>query len=111
MRADPAVPDNGVDELLRYLSITHIGPTGIATEDVTVAGSTIEAGATVLVSVPQANRAAHHWPAPERLDLTRPRTPHLAFGHGVHQCLGQQLARASSASAWPSSSPACPSSA
>jgi cytochrome P450 len=87
------VLDNGVDELLRYLSIIHIGPTRMATEEVTVAGTTIEAGDTVLISVPQANRAADHWPAPERLDLTRPRTPHLAFGHGVHQCLGQQLAR------------------
>jgi cytochrome P450 len=93
IRADPAVLDNGVDELLRYLSIIHIGPTRMATETVTIAGATIEAGDTVLISVPQANRAADHWPAPERLDLTRPRTPHLAFGHGVHQCLGQQLAR------------------
>ncbi|MBV8932493.1 MAG: cytochrome P450, partial [Kutzneria sp.] len=93
VRADPAVLDNGVDELLRYLSIIHIGPTRIATEDVTVDGTAIPAGDTVLISVPQANRAANHWPEPERLDLTRPRTPHLAFGHGVHQCLGQQLAR------------------
>ncbi|HEX3592311.1 MAG TPA: cytochrome P450 [Pseudonocardiaceae bacterium] len=76
------------------MSIIHIGPTRIATEPVTVAGTTIEVGDTVLVSVPQANRAADHWPTPERLDLARPRTPHLAFGHGVHQCLGQQLARA-----------------
>lgn len=94
VRADPTVLDNGVDELLRHLSIIHIGPTRIATEDVTIGDTAIEAGDTVLVSVPQANRAAGHWPAPERLDLTRPRTPHLAFGHGIHQCLGQQLARA-----------------
>lgn len=94
VRADPTVLDDGVDELPRYLSIIHIGPTRVATEDVTVAGTTIEAGDTVLVSLPQANRAADHWPVPERLDLRRPRTPHLAFGHGVHQCLGQQLARA-----------------
>lgn len=93
VRADPAVLDNGVDELLRYLSIIHIGPTRIATEAATLAGVTIEAGDTVLISVPQVNRAARHWPQPDRLDLTRPRTPHLAFGHGVHQCLGQQLAR------------------
>ncbi|GAA5191367.1 cytochrome P450 [Rugosimonospora acidiphila] len=94
VRDDPAVLDNGVDELLRYLSIIHIGPTRIATADVAIADTTVRAGDTVLISVPQANRAADHWPAPERLDLTRPRTPHLAFGHGVHQCLGQQLARA-----------------
>ncbi|MFJ7217624.1 cytochrome P450 [Amycolatopsis sp. NPDC098790] len=93
VRADPTVLDNGVDELLRYLSIIHIGPTRIATEDTEIAGTPIAAGDTVLLSVPQANRAQDHWPEPERLDLTRPRTPHLAFGHGVHQCLGQQLAR------------------
>ncbi|MBB4683904.1 cytochrome P450 [Amycolatopsis jiangsuensis] len=93
VREDPSVLDNGVDELLRYLSIIHIGPTRVATEEITVAGTTIAAGDTVLISVPQANRSAEHWPQPERLDLTRPRTSHLAFGHGVHQCLGQQLAR------------------
>ncbi|MEV0069664.1 cytochrome P450 [Amycolatopsis sp. NPDC050768] len=94
VREDPSVLDNGVDELLRYLSIIHIGPNRVATEDLEVGGVTIPAGDTVLISVPQANRAAEHWPEPERLDLKRPRTPHLAFGHGVHQCLGQQLARA-----------------
>ncbi|WP_326568954.1 cytochrome P450 [Amycolatopsis rhabdoformis] len=93
VRENPAVLDNGVDELLRYLSIIHIGPTRVATEDLTVGDVVVGAGETVLISVPQANRAAAHWPEPERLDLTRPRTPHLAFGHGVHQCLGQQLAR------------------
>ncbi|MGW4487559.1 cytochrome P450 [Amycolatopsis sp. NPDC004368] len=93
VREDPAVLDNGVDELLRYLSIIHIGPSRVATEDLTVGDVVIPAGDTVLISVPQANRAAEHWPEPQRLDLTRPRTPHLAFGHGVHQCLGQQLAR------------------
>ncbi|MFI5609467.1 cytochrome P450 [Amycolatopsis sp. NPDC051903] len=93
VRENPAVLDPGVDELLRYLSIIHIGPSRVATEDITVADVTIPAGDTVLISVPQANRSAEHWPQPERLDLTRPRTPHLAFGHGVHQCLGQQLAR------------------
>ncbi|MDQ7810946.1 cytochrome P450 [Amycolatopsis sp. A133] len=93
VRADPTVLDDGVDELLRYLSIIHIGPTRIATEATTIAGTPIAAGDTVLLSVPQANRAQDQWPEPERLDLTRPRNPHLAFGHGVHQCLGQQLAR------------------
>ncbi|GAA2403165.1 cytochrome P450 [Actinomadura vinacea] len=93
LRADPALIDNAVEELMRYLSIVHTGPRRIATEDLTVAGVTIPAGATVLVSVPTANRDAARWSAPERLDLTRPRSPHLGFGHGVHQCLGQQLAR------------------
>ena len=93
LRADPELADSAVEELLRYLSIIHTGPKRVATATVELGGVTIEAGDTVLVSVPETNRDAHHWPEPERLDLGRGRTPHLAFGHGVHQCLGQQLAR------------------
>ena len=46
-----------------------------------------------MLSVPAANRDPAHFPDPDRLDLGREPTGHLAFGHGVHQCLGQQLAR------------------
>ncbi len=45
------------------------------------------------VSIPAANRDARHYADPDALDLRRPRGPHVAFGHGIHQCLGQQLAR------------------
>ncbi|TCK25953.1 cytochrome P450 [Pseudonocardia endophytica] len=93
LRDDPELGDSAVEELLRYLSIIHTGPKRVATEDVELGGVTVAAGDTVLVSVPETNRDAGHWPEPERLDLSRGRTPHLAFGHGVHQCLGQQLAR------------------
>ncbi|AGL16505.1 cytochrome P450 [Actinoplanes sp. N902-109] len=93
VRADPDVLDNGVDELLRHLSVFHNGPTRFATQDVTVGGVTIRAGDTVVMAVPVANRDERRWPQPDRLDLTRPRTSHLAFGHGAHLCLGQQLAR------------------
>jgi cytochrome P450 len=64
------------------------------TEDVTVAGVKIAAGSTVIIATPEVNRDPRHWSEPDRLDVHRSRTPHLAFGHGVHQCLGQQLARA-----------------
>jgi cytochrome P450 len=93
LRADPALIDGAVEELLRYLSIVHLGPTRVALEPVTVGGQEIPAGATVLISVPETNRDPEHWANPGRLDVTRARSPHLAFGHGVHQCLGQQLAR------------------
>jgi cytochrome P450 len=53
----------------------------------------IPAGSTVVSSLLAVFRDEQHWPDPGVLDLTRPRSPHLAFGHGVHQCLGQQLAR------------------
>jgi cytochrome P450 len=93
VRDDPAVLDNGVEELLRYLSVFHNGPTRFATEDLTVGDVTIPAGDTVVMAVPVANRDEQRWPETDRLDLTRPRTSHLAFGHGAHLCLGQQLAR------------------
>lgn len=94
LRRDPEVADRAVEELLRYLSIVHLGPFRVATEDVRVAGEPIPEGGTVMISTPQINRDAAHWDDPATLDLTRVRNPHLAFGHGVHQCLGQQLARA-----------------
>jgi cytochrome P450 len=94
LRADPALVDHAVEELLRYLSIIQLGVTRVATEPVELGGVTVPAGATVVVATPEANRDARCWAEPDRLDLARGRTPHLAFGHGVHQCLGQQLARA-----------------
>jgi cytochrome P450 len=93
VRADPALIDNTVEELLRYLSIIQLGVTRVATEDITLGGVDIPAGATVVLGTPEVNRDPRYWNAPDRLDVHRPRTPHLAFGHGVHQCLGQQLAR------------------
>jgi cytochrome P450 len=93
LRDDPSRIDDAIEELLRYLSIVHLGLFRFPKEDVEVGGALIPAGATVVISVLAANRDSAHWPHPEALDVTRARGPHLAFGHGVHQCLGQQLAR------------------
>jgi cytochrome P450 len=93
LRADPALIDGAVEELLRYLSILHTGLTRTALEDVTVEGEQVAAGETVVVAVAEANRDAGHFSAPDTLDVTRSAVGHVAFGHGVHQCLGQQLAR------------------
>ncbi|WP_029431719.1 cytochrome P450 [Blastococcus sp. URHD0036] len=93
LRADPTLFDNAVEELLRYLSIIQLGVTRIAMDDVTLAGVDIPKGATVMLAAPEANRDPAHFDHPDQLDVTRPRPPHLTFGHGVHQCLGQQLAR------------------
>lgn len=93
LRDDPTVIDGAVEELLRYLSIVHLGLVRITTEAVQLGGQQIPAGGTVLISLPEANRDPEHWSDPASLDLARERGPHLAFGHGVHQCLGQQLAR------------------
>ncbi|MFB9908249.1 cytochrome P450 [Allokutzneria oryzae] len=93
LKADESIAAQAVEEMLRYLSIIHIGPTRTATEDVELAGQLIRKGQSVTVSVPVANRDPQRFGDAERMDLTRSATGHLAFGHGVHQCLGQQLAR------------------
>jgi cytochrome P450 len=81
-----------VEELLRYLSIAHTG-VRTALEDVELDGHLIKAGESVTISIQAANRDPEKFADPDRLDLSRKATGHLAFGHGIHQCLGQQLAR------------------
>ncbi|MEV0620337.1 cytochrome P450 [Nonomuraea sp. NPDC050404] len=83
------------EELLRYLSIVHIGaPSRAALEDVEVAGTLVGKGETVALSLPMINRDPAVFDDPQALRPDRPEARrHLAFGHGVHQCLGQQLAR------------------
>ena len=93
LRADPSMIDRAVEELLRYLTIVQFGLVRLATADVEVGGQCIHAGEPVVASLSAANRDPEHFPEPDVLDLTRQYSPHLAFGHGVHQCLGQQLAR------------------
>ncbi|MGW6495810.1 cytochrome P450 [Nonomuraea angiospora] len=94
LRGNPALMEGAVEELLRYLSVPHLGPMRAALEDVEIAGRTIRKGQVVTLSIPAANRDPERFADPETLDVTRPSpTGHLAFGHGIHQCLGQQLAR------------------
>jgi cytochrome P450 len=93
LRADPARIPDAVEELLRFLSVVHAGVLRFAKEDLEFGGEHIPAGSTMVISPLAANRDGRHWPDPDVLDVTRRRSPHLAFGHGVHQCLGQQLAR------------------
>ncbi|HUR05298.1 MAG TPA: cytochrome P450 [Nonomuraea sp.] len=94
MRDDPAAVENGVEELLRYLTIIHLGPVRSALTDVEIEGQVIKAGDSVMLHLPVINRDPSRFPDGEHLDLTRPATGHVTFGHGIHQCLGQQLARA-----------------
>jgi len=94
LKDEPEVIDNAVEELMRYLSIIHFGPMRSALEDVEIDGHLIKAGDSVLMHVPVANRDPEKFPGnPDELDLHRPASGHVAFGHGIHQCLGQQLAR------------------
>jgi len=91
---DPQVVTNAVEELLRYLTIPHLGQRRIASEDIEIEGVTVRAGDGIVVPLPAGNWDPAAFPEPERLDLTRAEARHHhAFGWGVHQCVGQQLAR------------------
>ncbi|MFD7503067.1 cytochrome P450 [Streptomyces sp. NPDC059850] len=93
VRERPERADDAVEELLRYLTIVQFGTVRVAREDVEIAGARVRAGETVVASIAAANRDPARFPDPDGLDVTRDATEHIAFGHGVHQCLGQHLAR------------------
>jgi cytochrome P450 len=100
LRSDPSLVDGAVEELMRYLSIAETGVRA-ALEDVELDGNVIKAGETVTLSLQAANRDPERFPDPDTLDLRRKATGHLGFGHGIHQCLGQQLARVEMRVAFP----------
>lgn len=93
VRDDPDAVGPAIEELLRWLSIVQTAIPRIATTDVEVAGVTIPAGALVFPSMPSGNRDADFIDSPDVLDIRRGAPGHLAFGHGVHHCLGAPLAR------------------
>jgi cytochrome P450 len=90
---EPAVVAKAVDELLRYLTTTHRGRRRVATADIEVGGVLIRAGEGIIAAADVANRDSASFPDGDSLDIDRPARHHLAFGYGVHQCLGQPLAR------------------
>ncbi|MFJ6674297.1 cytochrome P450 [Actinosynnema sp. NPDC091369] len=93
LRADPSLVDNAVEELMRYLTIIQFGTLRTALEDVEIGGVVVRAGESVSISVAAANRDPARFERPDEFDVRRSASGHLGFGHGVHQCLGQQLAR------------------
>ena len=93
VRDDPDAVAPAIEELLRWLSIVHSAIPRITTTDVEVAGVPIPAGKLVFVSLPSGNRDPGFVDSPEVLDIRRGAPGHLAFGHGVHHCLGAPLAR------------------
>lgn len=89
---DPAVLARAIEELLRYLTIAE-GPTArVATEDLMIGDQLVRKDEGLLFLLPAANRDPR-FPAGADLDITRSTVGHVAFGYGVHQCLGQNLAR------------------
>ncbi|WP_405204222.1 cytochrome P450 [[Kitasatospora] papulosa] len=90
---DPKAVAGAVEELLRYLNITHGGRRRVAVEDIEIGGEVIRAGEGIVVPNDIGNRDPEVFADPDRLDLGRDARRHVAFGFGVHQCLGQPLAR------------------
>ncbi|MFI8963015.1 cytochrome P450 [Streptomyces sp. NPDC053493] len=92
LRADPSLLPAAVEELLRFLSIAD-GMLRVALEDVEVGGEVIRAGDGVVFSTSLINRDGAVYADPDSLDWGRSARHHVAFGFGIHQCLGQNLAR------------------
>ncbi len=93
LRERPDLLPTAIDELLRYDGPIERGSLRIATEDVDVGGVTVPAGSIVSVVTASAHRDPRSFPDPDRLDVARKDNHHLAFGAGIHLCLGAPLAR------------------
>jgi cytochrome P450 len=93
LQADPDALPGAVEELLRYDAPVPHATFRYAREDVDVGAVTIPAGEQVIISLASANRDPERFPDPDALDLHRSDQRHLAFGHGIHFCLGAPLAR------------------
>ncbi|WP_052862306.1 cytochrome P450 family protein [Streptomyces sp. Tu6071] len=94
LRAHPDAIPAALDELLRYDSPVSTATFRFTTERLTLGGTEIPAGRPVLIALGAANRDPARFAAPDTLDLTRDAAGHLAFGHGIHRCLGAPLAKA-----------------
>ncbi|MCC0093853.1 cytochrome P450 [Streptomyces flavotricini] len=93
LRSDPGLLPGAIEEFLRFDGPVSPGIARFAREDVEIAGVRVPRGATVLIGSAVADRDPERFPDPDRLDITRPDNAHLAFGHGIHYCLGAPLAR------------------
>ncbi|MDM4781139.1 MULTISPECIES: cytochrome P450 [unclassified Micromonospora] len=93
LRAEPALMPAAVEELLRVLSVADSIPLRVATEDIEVGPTRIPAGDGIIALLGAANHDPAVFPDPHRLDFTRTANHHVAFGFGLHQCIGQNLAR------------------
>ncbi len=93
LRADPTRMPGVVEELLRHLSIADTVPTRVATEDIEIDGQVIRAGDGVVILIAAANHDERAFPDPATFDPLRAARHNIAFGYGIHQCLGQNLVR------------------
>jgi cytochrome P450 len=93
LKQNPERIKPAVEELLRYCNPVETATERYAAEDVELHGTKIQRGELVLAVLASANRDETHFTRPNELDLTREPNRHLAFGHGIHFCLGAPLAR------------------
>jgi cytochrome P450 len=85
--------DAAVEELLRFVTPVQFSPRRVALEDVEIGGVTVRKGEGLFLLLASANRDERVFAEPDRLDFARDASDHLTFGYGIHQCLGQTLAR------------------
>ncbi|TQS45386.1 cytochrome P450 family protein [Cryptosporangium phraense] len=93
LRADPSLVPGAIEEFLRWDGPVHLATVRFAAEPVTIGGVEIPDGEVVLVSLSAANRDPARYSDPDTLDVRRSGASHVAFGHGIHHCLGAPLAR------------------
>jgi cytochrome P450 len=93
LRSDADLATTAVEEMLRYLSVIQFGLFRQATQDIEVGSVTIKSGEWLVAALAAGNRDASVYPDADSIDLQRKAKTHLAFGFGIHQCVGQQLAR------------------
>jgi len=93
LRADPGLLPGAVEEFLRFDGRVVMGPSRFAAEDLEIGGQLIRAGEIVLLAAGSANRDPARFDRPDLVDIARRDNRHVAFGHGIHVCLGAALAR------------------
>ncbi|GGF18798.1 cytochrome P450 [Halobacillus andaensis] len=93
LKDDPSLVEPAIEEGLRYYSPVDFSTARWAQEDMAFHGQTIRRGDLVLASISSANRDEDKFENPSQLDITRSRNAHIAFGYGIHFCLGAPLAR------------------
>jgi cytochrome P450 len=93
LRADRSRLPNAIEEFLRYDGPVNQATLRFTAEPVEIFGARIPEGEFVMISIDSANHDGHRYPDPDVLDIGRDPAGHLAFGHGIHYCLGAPLAR------------------
>jgi cytochrome P450 len=93
LRADPSLVDGAVEEALRYEGPVENATFRFAAEPLEIGGTKIDRGDAVMIGLTAADRDTRRYADPDRFDVRRDTRGHLAFGHGVHYCLGAPLAR------------------